>query len=71
LAGYPDFPPTQVDLAIAYSKLGRAGKPGLREQNCYASALLFRWRGLRQQLSFKDQAVLVRFVAALRKAGLK
>jgi adenylate cyclase len=68
---YPDHFPAHGDLAVIYSELGRkeeaqAEVAELRRLNPQIS---LEW--LRQMVPYKDQEVLERRLAALRKAGLK
>jgi adenylate cyclase len=67
----PNILPAHLCLAICYAELGR-----LEEARAEAAEVLrlnpkYSLEVLRQQSPYKDQAVLERMLAALRKAGLK
>jgi tetratricopeptide (TPR) repeat protein len=67
----PNHLGTHVRLAVSYSELGRE-----KEARAEAAEILrispdYSLEVARQRLPFKDPAKLERFLAALRKAGLK
>jgi adenylate cyclase len=71
LSLYPHYLPAHVHLASLYSELGLE-----KEARAEATEILrlspgFSIEAIRQRLPYKDPVVLERFLAALRKAGLK
>ena len=71
LSRTPDMPVAHRILAILYTELGRE-----REARAEITELLrispdFSLEVLQQRLPFKDPTEIERYVAALRKAGLK
>jgi adenylate cyclase len=63
----PNFGPAHFNLAVIYSELGREEEA--RAEVLRAGPISLEW--VRQNVPFKDPAVLERHLAALRKAGLK
>jgi Flp pilus assembly protein TadD len=71
LALTPNLAPAHVNLAACYAELGR-----LEEARAEVAEILrlqpnLSLEELRQGLAYKDPATLERYLAALRKAGLK
>jgi tetratricopeptide (TPR) repeat protein len=67
----PNFAPAHVNLALCYAELGR-----LEEARAEVAEILrlqpnFSLEVARQRLPFKDPADRERWLAALRKAGMK
>ena len=67
----PDWIPAHFNLAIIYSELGREEEARAEAAEVLRVNPNFSLEVMRQTAPFKDPAVLERYVAALRKAGLK
>jgi adenylate cyclase len=67
----PEFPPAHVFLAVIYIKLGRTEEAGVEATEASSMSPYFSLEACRQNLPYKNQAVLERILSALRKAGLK
>jgi adenylate cyclase len=71
VARYPNHLGAYSFLACTYSELGDEQKAQAAAREVLRISPNFSLEGLKQQMPYKDPAVLERFVAALRKAGLK
>jgi adenylate cyclase len=71
LALTPNFAPAHANLAVCYAELGRLEEA--RAEMAEAQRLVpnTSLEGVKQSAPFKDPADLERYLAALRKAGLK
>ena len=58
-------------LALVYSELGREEEARAEAAEVLRLNLSFSLEGMRQRLPFKDPAEVERYLAGLRKAGLK
>jgi hypothetical protein len=67
----PDLLPAHQGLAVIYSELGREEEARAEAAEVLKISPKYSLEVLRQQSPYKDQAVLERELAALRKAGLK
>ena len=68
----PDYQPSQVNLAVLYSELGRETEAQVTVTSLIEKDPNFSLDVVRQTWSYnRDPAVLERILAALRKAGLK
>ena len=67
----PDWIPAHFNLAIIYSELGREEEARAEAAEVLRVNPNFSLEVMRQTAPFKDPAVLERYVAALRKAGLE
>jgi adenylate cyclase len=67
----PNFLPAHGLLAAVYSELGREEEARAEIAETLRLNPNNSLEGRRQRMSYKDQAVLERILAALRKAGLK
>jgi tetratricopeptide (TPR) repeat protein len=67
----PNFLATHVLLAATYNELGQEEEARAEVAEVLRMAPNASLEGLRQRLPFKDPAVSERWLAALRKAGLK
>src|SRR5262249_742593 len=71
LSRYPNFLPAHLTLAPVYSELGQAAEAQAEAAEVLRLNPNFSLEVHRQRMPIKDQAVLERHIAALRKAGLK
>ena len=67
----PNWLPTHLCLAVIYSELGREEEARAEAAEVLRLSPNFSVEGWRHRLPFKDPAETERFLAALRKAGLK
>ena len=67
----PDFLPTHLLLAAIYGELGREEEARAEIAEILRLSPNFSLEVVRQTAPVKDQALLERFLAALRKAGLR
>ncbi len=67
----PDFLPPHLHLAVSYSEVGREAEARAEAAELLRISPNFSVERTRQQMPFKDPAELERYLAALRKAGLK
>jgi adenylate cyclase len=67
----PDLLPVHIMLAVIYSELGREEEARAEVAEVLKISPKYSLEGVRQMWPYKDQAVLERELAALRKAGLK
>ena len=67
----PNLLPAHVNLAVIYSELGREEEARAEVAEVLRINPNFSLEVLRQRLPYKDPADLERYLAALRKAGLK
>jgi adenylate cyclase len=67
----PNLLPAHVGLATIYSELGREEEARAEAAEVLKISPKYSLEGVRQLWPYKDQAVLERKLAALRKAGLK
>ena len=67
----PNFLPIHANLAVVYSELGREEEAHAEVAEILRIGLNFSLEHVRQGAPFKDPAVTERYLAALRKAGLK
>jgi adenylate cyclase len=71
LSRYPNFLPAHLMLAVAYSELGQAAEARAEAAEVLRINPKSSLEIERQRRPIKDPAVLERYIAALRKAGLK
>ena len=71
LSRYPNFLPGHLMLAVVYSELGQAAEARAEAAEVLRINPKFSLEVHKQRAPIKDQAVLERHIAALRKAGLK
>jgi adenylate cyclase len=71
IARNPNYRPAHGTLAAVYSELGREAEARAEVAEMLRISPNISLEFLRQNLAFKDPAVTERFLAALRKAGLK
>jgi adenylate cyclase len=71
LARNPDLQPAHLVLAATYTELGREEEAQVEVDAVLGKNPTLSLDGLRQRVPLKDPAVLGRYLAALRKAGLK
>jgi adenylate cyclase len=67
----PDFLPAYVFLAVVYSESSREEEARAAVAEILRISPHFSLEGYQQRVHYKDPAILERFFAALRKAGLK
>ena len=67
----PDFLGTHGNLAVIYSELDREEEARAEVAEVLRLSPNYSLEGLRQRLFYKDPAEAERYLAALRKAGLK
>jgi adenylate cyclase len=67
----PNYLPAHRELAVVYSELGQEKEAQAKAAEVLRISPKFSLEVLRQRLPFKDPTVLERYLAALRKAGLK
>jgi adenylate cyclase len=67
----PNFPPPHLHLAVSYSELGRDAEAQAEVAELLRVSPKFSLEGSRRVMPFKDPADTERYLAALRKAGLK
>jgi adenylate cyclase len=67
----PEFWPAHLHLAVNYSEFGQEAAAQAEAAEVLRLSPKFTLEIMRQALPYKDQAVLERALAALRKAGLK
>ena len=67
----PNYLPAHRELAVVYSELGQEKEAGAEAVEVLRISPNFSIEVLRQRLPFKNQAESERYLAALRKAGLK
>ena len=67
----PDFLPTHSMLAVVYAELGQEKEARAQTAEVLRMNPGFLVDAMRDRLPFKNQADLDRYIAALRKAGLK
>ena len=67
----PDLLPAHTGLAVIYIELGREEEARAAAAEVLKISPNFSLEKWRQIAPYKDQAVLERMLAALRKAGLK
>jgi adenylate cyclase len=68
---FPNHLPSHVHLASIYGELGLEKEAQAEAAEILRISPNFTIESIRQRLPYKDPAVLERFLAALRKAGLK
>ena len=66
----PDFMYSRLVLAVIYSEVGRKEEPQAEVAEALRISPRVSMEGQKERMAFKDQAVLERFIAGLRKAGL-
>jgi adenylate cyclase len=71
LSRYPNMLPAHLMLATVYSELGQAAEARAEAAEVLRLNPKFSLEVHRQRMPIKDQAVLERYLAALRKAGLR
>jgi adenylate cyclase len=71
LSRYPNILPIHLMLAAVYSELGQAAEARAEAAEVLRLNPQFSLAVHRQRMPIKDQTVLERHLAALRKAGLK
>ncbi len=67
----PQYLPPHIHLAAIYSELGREEEARAEVAEILTLNPNFSLEGVKQRWPFKDSTVLERYLAALRKAGLK
>jgi adenylate cyclase len=67
----PDYLDAHLELAIMYSELGRGEEARAEAAEVLRISPQFSLEVWRQRIPFEDQAEVERWLAALRKAGLK
>jgi adenylate cyclase len=67
----PDHLPLHLHLVVSYSELGREAEARAEVAELLRVSPTFSLVGVRRVMPFKDPADLERYLAALRKAGLK
>jgi adenylate cyclase len=67
----PDFLSGHTQLAVLYSELGREEEARAEVAEMLRISPQFSLKAYRQKVPFKDPTALERYLAALRKAGLK
>jgi adenylate cyclase len=67
----PDHLPLHLHLTVSYSELGRDEEARAEVAELRRLSPTYSLEGVRQVMPFKDPADLERYLAALRKAGLK
>ena len=67
----PDFLPAHTYLAAIYSELGREAEARAEVAEVLRLSPHHSLEVLKQRLPYKDPALLDRYIAALRKAGLE
>jgi adenylate cyclase len=67
----PNYLPTHEILAVLYSELGREEEARAEVAEVLRISPNYSLEGVRQRLPFTDPAEARRYLAALRKAGLK
>ncbi len=67
----PKYLPPHLHLAAIYSELGREEEARAEVAEILTLNPNFSLEGVKQRWPFKDSALLERYLAALRKAGLK
>jgi len=67
----PDYLASHLHLAVIYSELGREGEARAEVAEILRLSPNYSVDGVRQRLPFKDPAEVERYLANLRKAGLK
>ncbi len=71
LSYFPKWLPHHLTLAVVYSELGQMPEAQKEAAEVLRLNLNFSLEVHKQRSPIKDQAVLERHIAALRKAGLK
>jgi tetratricopeptide (TPR) repeat protein len=71
LSHYPNFLPGHLTLAAVYSELGQAAEAQAQAAEVLRLNPQFSLEVHKQRMPIKDPTVLERYIAALRKAGLK
>ena len=71
LSRYPNKLPSHLMLAAVYSELGQTAEARAEVAEVLRLNLNFSLEVARQRSAIKDPATLERYIAALRKAGLK
>jgi len=71
LSRYPNILPAHLTLAVVYSELGQTAEAQAEATEVLRLNPQFSLEVHRQREPIKDPAVLERYLAALRKAGLK
>lgn len=67
----PDYVPVHAYLTASYSELGREEEARAEAAEVVRLSPQTSFKDWRPRLPYKDQAVLDRFIEALRKAGMK
>ena len=67
----PDYWPAHTELLVAYSESGQEAEAQAEAAEILRIHPNYSLEVIGQRLPFKDQAELERYLAALRKAGLK
>jgi adenylate cyclase len=67
----PNYLPPHLNLLVVYSELDREEEARAEVTAILQTSPNFSLESMRQQLSFMDQTMVERHIAALRKAGLK
>jgi adenylate cyclase len=67
----PDHLPLHLHLAVSYSEVGRDEEARAEVAELLRLSPAFSLEGVRRVMPFKDPAEGERYLAALRKAGLK
>jgi len=67
----PKFPSPHLHLAVSYSELGRDAEARAEVAELRRLSPTYSLEGVRRVMPFKDPVELERYLAALRKAGLK
>jgi tetratricopeptide (TPR) repeat protein len=71
LSRFPNNLPVHLTLAAVYSELGQTAEARAEVAEVLRLNLNFSLEVARQRSAIKDPATLERYIAALRKAGLK